>query len=140
MIYKSVDGLVICRQTHERTIYDPSETPALFSFFRENASDTLEWIPNETVEVGWARIYEEVTYTCLQAHMTLSTWQPPNVPALWQPIEEPGGDCDPWVQPTGAHDAYQIGDCVTFNGSEYVSKINANVWSPAVYPAGWQIQ
>lgn len=45
-----------------------------------------------------------------------------------------------WVQPAGAHDAYQIGEKVTFNGSRYVSTINANVWSPAVFPAGWQVQ
>lgn len=43
-----------------------------------------------------------------------------------------------WVQPTGAHDAYNIGDLVTFQGQTYRSLINANVWSPAVYPAGWE--
>ncbi|MEF2554597.1 hypothetical protein VQ042_25485 [Aurantimonas sp. A2-1-M11] len=41
-----------------------------------------------------------------------------------------------WVQPSGAHDAYQIGDRVSFEGANYESVINANVWSPAGYPAG----
>lgn len=57
--------------------------------------------------------------------------------------DEPGGD-EPvpvtypeWVQPLGAHDAYQVGDRVTFEGKIYESTIAANVWSPAVYPAGW---
>lgn len=44
-----------------------------------------------------------------------------------------------WVQPTGAQDAYAIGAKVTFNGLHYESKINANVWSPTAYPAGWQL-
>ena len=44
-----------------------------------------------------------------------------------------------WVQPTGAQDAYAIGARVTFNGSVYESKINANVWSPTAYPAGWKL-
>ena len=45
-----------------------------------------------------------------------------------------------WVQPTGAHDAYNKGDKVTFtDGKVYVSVIDGNVWSPLVYPAGWQI-
>lgn len=44
-----------------------------------------------------------------------------------------------WVQPTGAHDAYNVGDLVTLEGKTYRSKINANVWSPAVYPAGWEL-
>lgn len=43
-----------------------------------------------------------------------------------------------WVQPTGAHDAYNIGDRVSFEGKNYESVIAANVWSPSVYPAGWK--
>lgn len=44
-----------------------------------------------------------------------------------------------WVQPTGAHDAYNTGDKVTYNGKHYQSTINGNVWSPDAYPAGWQL-
>ena len=44
-----------------------------------------------------------------------------------------------FVQPTGAHDAYNEGDRVLFDGKVYVSTMNGNVWSPVVYPAGWQI-
>jgi hypothetical protein len=40
-----------------------------------------------------------------------------------------------WVQPTGAHDAYQIGDKVTHNAQVWTSTINANVWEPSIY--GW---
>ena len=54
-------------------------------------------------------------------------------------IPKPAGDGYPeWVQPTGAHDAYQMGDRVIFDGSVYESTINANTWSPADYPAGWK--
>lgn len=70
---------------------------------------------------------------------TVTATLPPATPALWAVVQE-GPDCPDWVQPTGAHDAYNIGDCVTFEGQQYVSKINANVWSPAVYPAGWELQ
>ena len=45
-----------------------------------------------------------------------------------------------WVQPTGAHDCYNTGDKVTYNGKHYVSKIAGNVWSPDAYPAGWEVQ
>ena len=44
-----------------------------------------------------------------------------------------------FVQPTGAHDAYNKGDKVLFAEKVYVSTIDGNVWSPLVYPAGWQI-
>jgi hypothetical protein len=45
-----------------------------------------------------------------------------------------------WVQPAGSTDAYGIGEKITFGGKHYTSKIDANVWSPAGYPAGWQLQ
>lgn len=44
-----------------------------------------------------------------------------------------------FVQPTGAHDAYNKGDKVLFDGKVYVSTIDGNVWSPSVYPNGWEI-
>ena len=42
-----------------------------------------------------------------------------------------------WVQPVGASDAYRKGDRVLFQGATYESVIDANVWSPTAYPAGW---
>lgn len=44
-----------------------------------------------------------------------------------------------WIQPTGAHDAYGIGERVSFEGADYESLIPDNVWSPSAYPAGWQV-
>lgn len=44
-----------------------------------------------------------------------------------------------WQQPTGAHNDYDIGDRVIFNGQVYESKINGNVWSPTVHPTGWTL-
>lgn len=52
--------------------------------------------------------------------------------------EEIVSQVEPYKQPTGAHDAYKIGDKVSWNGGIYKSKINANVWSPTSYPAGWE--
>lgn len=43
-----------------------------------------------------------------------------------------------YVQPTGAHDAYNIGMGCTFNGEKYICLINGCVWDPITYPAGWQ--
>lgn len=55
-----------------------------------------------------------------------------------EPVPEPE-EWPQWVQPTGAHDAYNTGDKVTYNGKHYQSTINGNVWSPDAYPAGWQL-
>jgi hypothetical protein len=57
----------------------------------------------------------------------------------WVPVDQPVGP-QPWVQPQGAHDAYQIGDQILWtDGNVYSSTINANTYSPATYPAGWQL-
>lgn len=42
-----------------------------------------------------------------------------------------------FVQPTGAHDAYQTGDTVLFEGIVYRSEIDNNTWSPVDHPTGW---
>ena len=43
-----------------------------------------------------------------------------------------------YVQPTGAHDAYKVGDKITYNGKKYVCKLDGCVWTPDTYPAGWE--
>ena len=45
-----------------------------------------------------------------------------------------------WRQPTGAHDAYMKGDTMIYtDGMTYKSTIDNNVWSPDVYPDGWEV-
>lgn len=44
-----------------------------------------------------------------------------------------------WTRPSGAHDAYNTGDIVDYNGTLYKSKIDGNTWSPDEYPAGWEV-
>ena len=44
-----------------------------------------------------------------------------------------------YVQPTGGHDAYKIGDIVTYNGQKYECLIDNCVWTPDVYPQGWKL-
>lgn len=51
--------------------------------------------------------------------------------------EIPEEEWSEWKAPTGAHDAYNVGDKVTFKGKHYICKMNGCVWSPEVYPDGW---
>lgn len=59
--------------------------------------------------------------------------------------EEPTESVEPeedeypeYVQPTGAHDAYNTGAKITFKGERYTCQIDGCVWSPEEYPAGWK--
>ena len=67
----------------------------------------------------------------------------PTEPVTPEPTPEPEPEPEEptypeFVQPTGAHDAYKKGDRVTYNGKVYESLIDANVYSPDTYPAGWR--
>ncbi len=83
-------------------------------------------------------VYDSTLYKVVQPHTSQADWFPDQTPALYTPFTPPG-QVSEWVQPTGAQDAYNLGDRVLFNGSTYESLIDANTWSPTVYPAGWQL-
>ena len=78
-------------------------------------------------------------YKVLQSHKSQADWQPDKTPALYKLIGSNDDGYLEWKQPLGAHDAYEIGDIVEYNGKLYRSLINSNVWSPDVYAAGWEI-
>jgi hypothetical protein len=82
--------------------------------------------------------YNNILYKVVQAHASQADWLPNSTLALFTPVA-PIGVIPTWVQPTGAQDAYNIGNKVTFEGKTYESVINANTWSPTAYPAGWRI-
>lgn len=52
---------------------------------------------------------------------------------------EPVEEYPEYVQPTGAHDAYNTGDKRTYNGKKYVCKMDGCVWSPDIYPSAWEV-
>ena len=83
-----------------------------------------------------------------QSTIDYNVWSPTAYPQGWkkldesgeEPTPEPGGGDDEYpefVQPAGAHDAYNIGDKVTYNGHRYECVMNGNVYSPDAYPQGW---
>jgi len=94
-----------------------------------------DWRAGLAVAVGQVVGYEKNLYECVQAHTTQGDWMPPVAKALWKRFYEPADDPWPWVQPTGAHDAYPVGARVTFGGFTWQNTIPANVWQPGV--TGW---
>lgn len=76
-------------------------------------------------------------FKCVQAHTTQSDWRPKDTPALWVEVA-PDGVIPVWVQPQGAHDAYQIDDLVHFpteSDPVYRNTVENNVYAPDVH--GW---
>ena len=91
-----------------------------------------EFITHGTNGVGDPQLYKVV-----QAHTSQADWTPDVTPALYVAIGLDEGGYPIWSQPTGAHDAYNKGDIVDYNGTLHQSLIDGNVYSPDAYPAGW---
>lgn len=109
----------------------------------EDALEAVELFPAWKAETAYAvgeRIrYGEKLYRCEQAHTSQAAWIPPETPALWTEVAKPG-EIPVWRQPTGAQDAYMIGDKVHYpdeDGPVYMSTVDNNTWQPDVY--GWKM-
>lgn len=92
-----------------------------------------EWQSGIAYAIGDRRQYDGLLYRCVQAHTSQDDWTPPAVPALW--VRTSTEEWPEWIQPTGAHDAYAMGDKVTHNDKHWISIVDGNIWEPGVY--GW---
>lgn len=77
-------------------------------------------------------------YKVVQAHTSQEDWKPDATPALYTALGLNPAGYPIWSKPTGAHDAYNKGDVVSYNEKLYKSLIDGNTWSPDEYPAGWK--
>ena len=146
-ICHNADGSVMHTGTTEPNQVTSTGQPVLDAFDSEEDLVTaiagkdvtiFQPIPNEGEPCEYLKIYRygDNKVKCIQGHNRMH-FTPEETPALWLIIPTISDGYPEWKQPTGAHDAYQIGDRVSFNGQNYESVINANVWSPAAYPQGW---
>lgn len=78
-------------------------------------------------------------YKVVQNHTSQADWAPDKTPALYTSIGLDDDGYPVWSRPTGAHDAYNTGDIVNYNGVLCESLIDGNTWSPDEYPAGWKV-
>lgn len=93
----------------------------------------------EIISYGINSVGDPQLYKIVQAHTSQDNWRPDATPALYDAFGLDESGYPLWSQPAGAHDAYNVGDIVNYNGTLYKSIINGNVWSPDVYPAGWTV-
>lgn len=92
----------------------------------------------EFVTYGTNSVGDPQLYKVVQAHTSQADWTPDATESLYSPIGLDDSGHPVWSQPTGAHDAYNTGDIVNYNGTLYQSLIDGNVYSPEAYPDGWK--
>lgn len=139
---------VLTAHTSQAT-WTPDAAPSLFAILLNPDPDIIyDWIQPDSTNgyANGARVRHNGDIWTSTADNNV--WEPGAVGAPWisdteanQPEPEP--ETEPtevpeWVQPD-ATNPYNTGDRVTFEGQIYESLIDNNIWSPAAYPAGWQL-
>lgn len=104
------------------------------------------WTPNYSYKTGQIISHGENStgdpqlYKVVQNHTSQEIYPPGNgTESLYDAIGLDESGYPIWSQPSGAHDAYNKGDIVNYNGTLYISLIDGNTWSPEAYPSGWEL-
>lgn len=109
------------------------EVATIYDSWKEGKAYTV----GEFVTYGENSVGDPQLYKVVQAHTSQADWTPDATASLYVAIGLDEKGYPVWSQPTGAHDAYNKGDIVDYNGVLYESLIDGNVYSPDAYPAGW---
>lgn len=64
----------------------PTVTPQPTATITPTPSTYPKWKADTGYQVGDIVTYNGSNYQCIQAHTSLTGWEPPNVPALWQAL------------------------------------------------------
>ena len=146
---------ILCQDT-EAVEHYPPHGEGLLAIYRP--------VPKRLSDGTFIFVYGQNVFAgdvCRDADGTPWVAEKDMLPCVWPPAEgnewtKQGGDPDPvpdpvpdpdpgeddtdtpaeWVQPTGAHDAYNTGDRVTYDGEVWICTVDNNVYAPGVY--GWE--
>jgi len=109
---------------------------ARFRLVEAEPADDPEWEPLTAYALDDRRMWQGIVYRCIQPHTNSNPADTPDLtPALWTVARSDG---DPWVQPTMAEDAYNIGDIVFHLDVLWSSKISANTTTPGSDDRWWE--
>lgn len=94
----------------------------------------------DIISCGTNSLGDPQLYKVVQAHTSQAEWLPgQGTDSLYDAIGLNDSGYPVWSQPSGAHDAYNKGDIVDYNGTLYRSLIDGNTWSPEAYPDAWEV-
>lgn len=125
--YELVDMLNKIAEYYIKGNLSKEEKEELEDEARNNASPENSYAPLET---QLNEVFERIK--SLEDRVSILEGNNPEEPT--EPVEE----YPEYVKPTGAHDAYHVGDKITYNGKHYECIFDGCVWNPDEYPAGWE--
>lgn len=125
--YELVDMLNKIAEYYVKGNLSKEEKEELEDEARNNANPENSYAPLET---QLNEVFERIK--SLEGRVSILEGNNPEEPS--EPVEE----WPEYVQPSGAHDAYNIGDKITYNGKHYECIFDGCVWNPDEYPQGWK--
>lgn len=112
------------------------EIPTVFPVWEAD----VNYKTGDIISYGTNNVGDPQLYKVVQNHTSQSIYPPGfGTESLYDAFGLDDSGYPIWSQPSGAHDAYNTGDIVNYNGTLYISKIDGNAWSPDAYPAGWEV-
>lgn len=149
---KALEDLAKRQEEQEQSIKSILKTITLAKDLSDGQKEEIlsryeEYQEDKEYKEGDKFTFEGKIYEVIQGHRSQANWIPSETPALYKEflkvkIQDEEGNTSEVVaefkKPTGAHDAYQKGDKVSFEGAIYESTMDNNVHSPSEYPDGWK--
>lgn len=125
--YELVDMLNKIAEYYIKGNLSKEEKEELEDEARNNTNPENSYAPLET---QLNEVFKRIK--SLEGRVSILEGNNPEEPS--EPVEE----YPEYVKPTGAHDAYKIGDKITYNGKHYECIFDGCVWNPEEYPQGWK--
>lgn len=125
--YELVDMLNKIAEYYIKGNLSKEEKEELEDEARNNVNPENSYAPLET---QLNEVFKRIK--SLEGRVSILEGNNPEEPS--EPVEE----YPEYVKPTGAHDAYKIGDKITYNGKHYECIFDGCVWNPEEYPQGWK--
>lgn len=125
--YELVDMLNKIAEYYIKGNLSKEEKEELEEEARTNANPENSYAPLKT---QLNEVFERIK--SLEGRVSILEGNNPEEPS--EPVEE----YPEYVKPTGAHDAYNTGDKITYNGKHYECIFVGCVWNPDEYPQGWK--
>lgn len=125
--YELVDMLNKIAEYYIKGNLSKEEKEELEDEARTNANPGNSYAPLET---QLNKVFEKIK--SLEDRVSILEGNNPEEPS--EPVEE----YPEYVKSTGAHDAYNTGDKITYNGKHYECIFDGCVWNPDEYPQVWE--
>lgn len=128
-----------------KTYYVPDKSPSLSDATMAKFSHLFpKWEPDHDYVKGQTIKHNSKFYRISQSHTSQDIFKPGDISTeslYYEIVIAPDGILV-WHQPNGEYDSIRIGEMVHYPDADspiYISKIDANTYSPDTYPDGWQL-